>query len=464
MEELFRTFGLEDQQLYQGRRRKKYEEIPKEKRRGLHWGHRKLFLEELAFLTYFWDPKTVPNPVVIYAGAAPGDHIPLMSALFPEMTFHCYDPREFSIKSTDKINLYQQYFTIDDAHFWSGRDNIFFISDIRSADHKKNIKMHGLEEGMVITEMQIWKDKSMQQEWIEIIKPVQASLKFRLPYPDTWEKAVTKYTELLDKENLQYDKERPTILRYFKGRCFIQPYAPQTSTETRLIPSKDSLGNYIYAEWDALEYEEMMFYHNTKEREDFRYYNPLTGDDTPIDYPELLNDYDSVYEAHIFMYYLIKRENRFDPRDVIALSRYLTEAINDTEKWETKMTLDFLRGLEVKSVMDYGMKLKEEKRKAPRKGFGRGKGQTKRTQTKDEERRLEAERGKASRKEETGEKALAKEESQDVNEVKKTKKKKVFGTEKSTGRETLKIRIKDEDKKELSRMTFVPRIKKTSTE
>ena len=52
----------------------------------IHWGQRKLFLTELQFLTHFWDPNQVPEPIVIYAGAAPGRHFPLLSKLFPQLT------------------------------------------------------------------------------------------------------------------------------------------------------------------------------------------------------------------------------------------------------------------------------------------------------------------------------------------------------------------------------------------
>ena len=55
-----------------------------------HNGQLKLFLSELQFLTHYSQGKTL----VIYAGAAPSNKIPMLSALFPDVHFVLVDPNE----------------------------------------------------------------------------------------------------------------------------------------------------------------------------------------------------------------------------------------------------------------------------------------------------------------------------------------------------------------------------------
>ena len=134
-----------------------YDETPyrrrnDEEKKCIHWGQRKLLLTVIQFLTLFWDPTQVPNPVVVYAGAAPGNNIGVISQLFPEVEFHLYDPRPFKIKPIEgKIYLYNQYFTNKDAEKWSDRSDIYFISDIRTADYTKTKDLNQ-NESQILTE------------------------------------------------------------------------------------------------------------------------------------------------------------------------------------------------------------------------------------------------------------------------------------------------------------------------
>src|SRR5271170_7957656 len=63
------------------------------KRRGewkpqLHWGQRKLLLNEIEFLTVYGDR----SDTIIYIGAADGLHLEYLSKLFPNHNFILYDP------------------------------------------------------------------------------------------------------------------------------------------------------------------------------------------------------------------------------------------------------------------------------------------------------------------------------------------------------------------------------------
>src|SRR5437868_821867 len=62
------------------------------------WGQRKLLLSEIEFLTIYWNAQEIPDPIVVYVGAAHGNHIPLLSEMFPSFEFHLYDPAKFNIE------------------------------------------------------------------------------------------------------------------------------------------------------------------------------------------------------------------------------------------------------------------------------------------------------------------------------------------------------------------------------
>lgn len=243
-------------------------------KKAVHWGQLKLLMNEIMFFSLFWDPEAVPNPVVVYAGAAPGLHIPFLASMFPTFVFHLYDPRPFGIGGSDRIHIHQQLFLDADAQRWARRSDVLFISDIRTADYTQ---MEGAEN-----EAAIMADMRMQENWYNIIRPVRGHLKFRLPYVEGYPGAMTS-------------------VRYLNGFVFRQPWAPQTSTETRLVPTGGEI------DWSSKKYEDQMFYHNAVVRERQRFLNPLTGTDTPIDPSQgLTNDYDSTAHTVILMDYLMK--------------------------------------------------------------------------------------------------------------------------------------------------------------
>ncbi len=88
--------------------RRVYRKIPHHQRTVNHWGQRKLLLSEIEFLTVHGSPGCV----VIYAGAAPGTHIPYLVKLFPEVKcFVLYDPADFAVTNSERIEVHQGFFT-----------------------------------------------------------------------------------------------------------------------------------------------------------------------------------------------------------------------------------------------------------------------------------------------------------------------------------------------------------------
>ena len=256
--------------------RKKYHRRATEKKNVLHWGQRKLLLTEIEFLTiYYTKLRTTSNkkePYMIYAGAAPGTHLMILSEMFPDVHFILYDPRDFDpdLGSYPMIEINQQLFLDVDAKKWISDDHpdkdILLVSDIRTGEPFK------MTDEQV--EKQVRFDHKLQYDWYKIMKPVLSMFKFRLPW---------------------IDGQTP----YLDGEIYIQPYPPQTSTETRLIVYGADAADILY---DNKKYEEQLFYFNTELRE-AEYKNILEKIDTH-DKCGLNNKYDCVAEINILSNYL----------------------------------------------------------------------------------------------------------------------------------------------------------------
>ena len=297
-----------DKDLYLNKddQQRKYYRRTDEKKVAVPWGQRKLFMIELEFFSLYWNPDQVPNPIIVYAGAAPGKHIHQLSIMFPNFTFYLWDPRVFELTPSDKIHIYQDYFTDDTAQQWSNRNDVFFISDIRTADYKEINDSYK-------NDWQILQDMYKQQDWHKIIKPVASLLKFRLPYSDTG---------------------LPLKIDYLDGILLKQPWAPQTSTETRLVPYDHS----TMKEWDCVKYEEQLFYFNTIVREKFTYYNLFDHSSNLLCPPELVNDYDSTAEAFIISLYLSKYNANPTIDLVSSLSVIITDSINQGKPFKDSLS------------------------------------------------------------------------------------------------------------------------------
>lgn len=197
----------------------------------LHRGQRKLLMSEIGALLKL-TPET--RYTVVYAGAAPGIHIPLLSSLFPKLHFHLYDPAPFAISKSDKITIHNKYFTDETAKEYSenkvSSTPIVFICDIRRA----------------IDENIVWEDMLAQQRWHEIMQPILTSLKFRLPWPGCG----------IANESNQ--------VSYLDGEIHFPIWGPCNTTESRLVIEQSRhTGKKNY---DCLVYEEEMCYFNRNVR------------------------------------------------------------------------------------------------------------------------------------------------------------------------------------------------------
>lgn len=294
-----------------------------EEKLAVAWGQRKLTMALTQFLTLYWDQTKVPNPIVVYAGSAPGIGTSFVANLFPSVTWHLYDPRNFAeeLKKNPKVTIYQRIFTDEDAKFWSGRNDVYFVSDIRTASYTK---LSPLEN-----EREIWKDMEKQSTWHKIMQPVRSQLKFRLPYSNIG---------------------MPRYLKYLYGTVFKGIWAPQTTTETRLVPAIPDETANLEINWDSLKYESQLFYWNSVIRQETKYLNPYTVNTpeagrNPIDPPELLNDWDSRSETQVWIDYLTKvgGETAATHQALNALVLGLTAYINNGRNVADWTTLGRLR-------------------------------------------------------------------------------------------------------------------------
>jgi cap2 methyltransferase len=134
------------------------------------------------------------------------------------------DPSPFAIRTSDRVTVRQEFFSDEIAAEFQRRDDVLFISDIRTADWK------AMQDGAVETAVQ--QDMADQRRWHDIITPRASMLKFRLP----WDKSSTEYLD---------------------GQIQLPVWGPQTTTETRLVVQGHTTRLY-----DNAKYEQQMFYFN----------------------------------------------------------------------------------------------------------------------------------------------------------------------------------------------------------
>ena len=202
-----------------------YYQRPDKERSTLHFGQLKLWISEVKLLARFTRACEGVAYTVVYAGAAPGHHIPHLASLFPTCTFELYDPVDFcpSLKTRTPKNVkiyHRTYFTDQTVNKYQGIQNLVFISDIRT----------GTEESYVEIDM------LNQQKWVKRLQPEVSMLKFRLPWT-------------------------PGQTPYLGGIILLPAFAPTTSTEMRLICTRnDILTPKLY---DNTWYERVCAFHNT---------------------------------------------------------------------------------------------------------------------------------------------------------------------------------------------------------
>jgi hypothetical protein len=276
-------------------------------KKAVKWGQLKLFTSELQFLNKYWDSDAIPEPIIVYVGAAPGNHINFLAQMIPQATFYLYDSQPFDARLAQRSNvrIAQRYFQQADVDtFKAFKDRLFFISDIRSLAYEKGFQ--GIEEYERKNEEMAMEDMNLQMKWVQELMPVKAHLKFRLPYEYKWTDKDTKYVLFLD------------------GDLYKQPWSAPTSTEARLVPDL----SLPLRNWDFRVYESMMFYHNNVIREHIKFMNPLTNINESICTElGLTQDYDSTVFVVTVRDYITKFNGDTNPESVLKLCKAIIEDV-----------------------------------------------------------------------------------------------------------------------------------------
>ena len=126
--------------------------------------------------------------VVLYAGAAPGEHIALLADWFPSVRFELFDGRSFSseLDSRRNVRTHAGYLTESSLRKFCESDTVacdkgkvqrrYLISDIRSVDPAdKELSMSAVDDGVLA-------DMRLQESWVRTGLFCVSMLKFRLPY------------------------------------------------------------------------------------------------------------------------------------------------------------------------------------------------------------------------------------------------------------------------------------------
>jgi hypothetical protein len=191
-----------------------------------HLGQMKLLLSEIEFLT----PFIGRSLRVIYAGAAPGVHVPIIAKMFGTMHFVLIDPQSSMILNGEYPNVEVVKGLMTDSlarEFVSGQeDGLLFISDVRMGPPLEGETAEGHQNS-------IQQDMDDQRRWLEIMCPLASILKFRLP----WREGVTNY---------------------LSGRIYFPVYGKKLTHEARLVVCKDAPP----VEYDNRVYEGQMAYFN----------------------------------------------------------------------------------------------------------------------------------------------------------------------------------------------------------
>jgi Poly A polymerase regulatory subunit len=302
-----------------------------------HIGQRKLLMNEVQFLTPITD-----KAVVIYAGSAPSNKGAFLASLFPKLRWIFIDPNPFDIRPhidvtinditahkdrakeciksvrDHTITIINDLMTIDLATaLGKAFPDCYFISDIRT----------NMTGGEPTDADMIW-NLAQQYNWIQELKPMRSMLKFRHPFydqpRDEFDREIATAGNDL-KHALAYasaidfvSNYKARKLVYPRGKIMLQPWAPGTSAETRLVIEQSDLAT-AHDYGDGKEYEEKMFHLNTEIRQRARFHHDTHGNGIDACFDCALevaiwHDYVSAHGGNVQK--LIAQTNKITSRDL----------------------------------------------------------------------------------------------------------------------------------------------------
>ena len=206
-----------------------------------HLGQLKLLCSEIEFLDQFRhaptgtdDAPTVGKHTVVYAGASPGVHIPLLADMFPHMKFVLIDPNPSAVPSDARIRVIEAFMTDDLSRELAAEygEDILFISDVRIVSGEEHETAKAQQE-------RIERDMANQKRWYRALKPAAGMFKFRLPW------------------------RRNESTQYLNGTIYLPVYGKELTHESRLMVFRNNDNEVAY---DNSKYEGQMAFFNQVQR------------------------------------------------------------------------------------------------------------------------------------------------------------------------------------------------------
>ena len=153
---------------------------PKSILKNFYWGQLKLFLSEFYTLVYHLKEDNITD--ILYIGAAPGDHLYVLSHLFEDFTYHLYDmlPFDKRLQTLNNVKIYKKYFDDVELEKWKKVSRKYFlISDIRTITYSASATG---TKYLRNNEKAVLNDMRLQEKWVKTLTPAISLLKFRLPF------------------------------------------------------------------------------------------------------------------------------------------------------------------------------------------------------------------------------------------------------------------------------------------
>lgn len=300
---------------------------------GCHWGQLKLLYSEIELLTIVSKHIPLKDCLIVYVGAAPADHNPVLCEMFPDSNWLLVDPAKFTIKENKQVKIINGFYT-DES----------YKEVLKIADGKKIIYISDIR--IEVIENKIWIDMINQQKWAFQVNPEFIMMKFRFPYLEG-DDFDYDFSDIKDKIIITNKKTKTKNKLYLRGDIFIQIAPKIRSGETRLITSKikyineklkvkysgNDLEKFMLKYYDSLKYEGNFNYFNTVDR-----LNKFEYKDSKLLKEYLLgfdDSYDSVGCYYIlYKYFKNYKREPYDFEKIIKLlfkiNKIMTESIRNS--------------------------------------------------------------------------------------------------------------------------------------
>lgn len=207
--------------------------------------HLKMLCNDVDFLTQ----KARAGDTAIYVGGSIGAYILLLAKMFPSVQFVMYDHNmSNSVKKAKDAGLLppnlqhrEEVFSEKVAAQLLLQDSLkssklLLMSDLRNITRNA----WGNEGQVAVTDENVVNDLHLQENWVQLLRPRSAQLKFKLPY------------------------HGPAQYSYLKGEINAQLFAKQTTSEIRLTVDAplDEMQEYPRFLYDKQQHEDSMYHHN----------------------------------------------------------------------------------------------------------------------------------------------------------------------------------------------------------